>query len=46
MNANEAYGIMKLQPLVYNASSKSFSYDGTAIDTCASILESSTCSGL
>jgi ABC-type branched-subunit amino acid transport system substrate-binding protein len=46
MNANEAYGIMKLQPLVYNASSKSFSYDGTAVDTCPSILGDSTCSGL
>ena len=46
MNANEAYGIMKLQPLVYNASSKSFSYDGTVIDTCPTILEDSACSGL
>ena len=37
---------MKLQPLVYNASSKSFSYDGSAIDTCAAILDDSTCSSL
>jgi branched-chain amino acid transport system substrate-binding protein len=46
MNANEAYGIMKLQPLVYKASTKSFSYDGAAIDTCAAILGDSGCSGL
>lgn len=46
MNANEAYGIMKLQPLVYKASTKSFGYDGAAIDTCAAILGDSGCSGL
>jgi len=33
MNANEAYGIMKLQPLVYSAATKSFGYDGSVIDT-------------
>jgi hypothetical protein len=45
MNANEAYGIMKLQPLVYSASSKSFNYDGSVIDTCAGILGAADCTG-
>jgi branched-chain amino acid transport system substrate-binding protein len=45
MNANEAYGIMKLQPLVYSASSKSFNYDGSVIDTCAGILGAADCAG-
>jgi branched-chain amino acid transport system substrate-binding protein len=45
MNANEAYGIMKLQPLVYSASSKSFNYDGSVIDTCPAILGASDCTG-
>jgi branched-chain amino acid transport system substrate-binding protein len=45
MNANEAYGIMKLQPLVYNASTKSFGYDGSIIDTCPSILGAANCTG-
>jgi branched-chain amino acid transport system substrate-binding protein len=47
MNANEAYGIMKLQPLIYHASTKSFSYDGSVINTCAAILGAANCtSGL
>ncbi|MGD0065535.1 MAG: ABC transporter substrate-binding protein [Streptosporangiaceae bacterium] len=45
MNANEAYGIMKLQPLVYSAATKSFSYDGSVIDTCPSILSAASCTG-
>jgi len=45
MNAKEAYGIMKLQPLVYHASTKSFGYDGSVIDTCPSLLEAANCTG-
>jgi branched-chain amino acid transport system substrate-binding protein len=45
MNANEAYGIMKLQPLVYGASTKSFSYDGQVADTCPAILGVANCAG-
>jgi hypothetical protein len=45
MNANEAYGIMKLQPLVYSAATKSFGYDGSVIDTCPSILSAASCTG-
>ena len=45
MNAKGAYGIMKLQPLVYSASTKSFSYDGPVIDTCPAILGAATCIG-
>ncbi len=45
MNANEAYGIMKLQPLVYHASTKSFAYDGSIIDTCPSVLGAANCTG-
>ncbi len=46
MNASEAYGVMKLQPLVYNASTKSFGYDGAVINTCPLILSGSACAGL
>jgi len=45
MNANEAYGITKLQPLVYSAATKSFGYDGSIIDTCPSILGAADCTG-
>jgi branched-chain amino acid transport system substrate-binding protein len=45
MNAKEAYGIMKLQPLVYSATTKSFGYDGSIIDTCPSILGAASCTG-
>ena len=45
MNANEAYGITKLQPLVYSAATKSFSYDGSIIDTCPSLLGAANCTG-
>jgi branched-chain amino acid transport system substrate-binding protein len=45
MNAKEAYGIMKLQPLVYSAATKSFSYDGSVIDTCPSLLGAASCTG-
>ena len=45
MNAKEAYGIMKLQPLVYSAATKSFSYDGAVIDTCPSLLGAASCTG-
>ena len=45
MNANEAYGITKLQPLVYNAATKSFGYDGSIIDTCQSLLGAADCTG-
>jgi branched-chain amino acid transport system substrate-binding protein len=45
MNANEAYGITKLQPLVYNASTKSFAYDGSIIDTCPAVLGAANCTG-
>lgn len=45
MNAKEAYGIMKLQPLVYSATTKSFSYDGSVIDTCPSLLGAASCTG-
>jgi hypothetical protein len=36
---------MKLQPLQYSASSKSFNYDGSVIDTCPAILSASECTG-
>ncbi len=45
MNAKEAYGIMKLQLLVYSASTKSFSYDGSVVDTCPAILGAANCTG-
>ena len=45
MNANEAYGITKLQPLVYKASTKSFGYDGSIIDTCSAVLAAADCTG-
>jgi branched-chain amino acid transport system substrate-binding protein len=45
MNAKEAYGITKLQPLVYNASTKSFAYDGSIIDTCPAVLGAANCTG-
>jgi branched-chain amino acid transport system substrate-binding protein len=45
MNAKEAYGIMKLQPLVYKAATTSFAYDGSIIDTCPSILGAASCTG-
>ena len=47
MNSKEAYGVMNLQPLEYSASSQSFKYDGSLINTCPAILGSSNCpSGL
>jgi ABC-type branched-subunit amino acid transport system substrate-binding protein len=45
MNANEAYGIMKLQPLVYASKTQSFNYDGKIIDTCPQILGAKNCGG-
>jgi len=36
---------MKLQPLVYHASTKSFGYDGSVIDTCPAILGAANCTG-
>jgi ABC-type branched-subunit amino acid transport system substrate-binding protein len=45
MNAKEAYGIMKLQPLVFKAATKSFAYDGSIIDTCPGILGAANCTG-
>jgi ABC-type branched-subunit amino acid transport system substrate-binding protein len=45
MNANEAYGITKLQPLQYVAATKSFKYDGAVIDTCSRLLPASDCTG-
>ena len=46
MNADEAYGIMKMQPLVYKASTGSFALDGSLIDTCPAILGSKCPTGL
>ncbi len=43
MNAKEAYGIMKLQPLVYSAKTKSFNYAGSIINTCPQILGAKNC---
>jgi len=46
MNADEAYGLMKMQPLVYEASTQSFHLDGSLIDTCPAILGSKCPPGL
>jgi ABC-type branched-subunit amino acid transport system substrate-binding protein len=43
MNAKEAYGIMKLQPLVYSSKTKSFHYDGSIINACPQILGAKNC---
>lgn len=45
MNAHEAYGITKLQPLVYSASTKSFDFNGSIIDTCQKVLPAAQCTG-
>ena len=45
MNAKEAFGIMKLQPLVYSSKTKSFNYSGKIIDTCPQILGAKNCTG-
>ncbi len=45
MNAKEAFGIMKLQPLVYSAKTKSFDYQGAIINTCPQILGAKNCTG-
>jgi branched-chain amino acid transport system substrate-binding protein len=46
MNADEAYGLMKMQPLVYQSSTQSFHLDGSLIDTCPAILGSKCPPGL
>jgi ABC-type branched-subunit amino acid transport system substrate-binding protein len=45
MNAKEAYGIMKLQPLIYSSKTQSFNYDGKIIDTCPQLLGAKNCIG-
>jgi branched-chain amino acid transport system substrate-binding protein len=45
MNAKDAYGILKMQPLVFKASTKNFAYDGKIINTCAAVLGAANCNG-